>query len=103
MAAEMLDKVLAAENDADKKEKQAKLHSDEILKAANDEAKSILIATNEKIEELKQEHSQLISNISQKLISNAENEAKTTALDLKKNANSKLSEAVGIVKAIITD
>jgi vacuolar-type H+-ATPase subunit H len=96
MAAEMLKKVMATENEAAENEKNAASEADKIIKKAKDDAEKLLSEKECAVYEAAE--IKKAKDTAEVIVTEAVKEAQRYADGLKKQSAEKLSEAVGIVK-----
>ena len=97
MAAEMLKKVMATENEA-ADEKNAAAEADKIIKKAKDDAEKLLSEKEKECAVYEAAEIQKAKDTAEVIVTEAVKEAQRYADGLKKQSAEKLSEAVGIVK-----
>ena len=94
MAAEMLKKVMATENEAAENEKNAVSEADKIIKKAKDDAEKLLSEKEKECAVYEAAEIKKAKDTAEVIVT----EAQRYADGLKKQSAEKLSEAVGIVK-----
>ena len=97
MAAEMLKKVMATENEAAENEKNAAA-ADKIIKKAKDDAEKLLSEKEKECAVYEAAEIKKAKDTAEVIVTEAVKEAQRYADGLKKQSAEKLSEAVGIVK-----
>lgn len=98
MAAEMLKKVMATENEAAENEKNAAAEADKIIKKAKDDAEKLLSEKEKECAVYEAAEIKKAKDTAEVIVTEAVKEAQRYADGLKKQSAKKLSEAVGIVK-----
>lgn len=98
MAAEMLKKVMATENEAAENEKNAASEADKIIKKAKDDAEKLLSEKEKECAVYEAAEIKKAKDTAEVIVTEAVKEAQKYADGLKKQSAEKLSEAVGIVK-----
>ena len=101
MAAEMLKKVMAKENEAAEKEKNAEIEANKIIKKANDDAEKLLSEKEKECAVYEAAEIKKAKDTAEVIVTEAVKEAQKYADGLKRESADKLSEAVGIVKDIL--
>lgn len=103
MAADMLDSVLKKEHEAAQNEASAELAAKDLIERARAEAQKKIKAAKAVCEENEKNQIGIAEADFEKLIAVSSTEAEKYVNGLKKNSELKLSEAVGLVKSIISD
>lgn len=102
MAADMLDKVLKKEAEALKNETEAAEKAAQTVAAAKEQAKQLLAQAEAQCAEQEKEKVSEAEKQAEKMLATAAADAEKYADGLRKNAGLKFSEAVGLVKEIIS-
>ncbi|MFY9198894.1 MAG: V-type ATPase subunit subunit G family protein [Acutalibacteraceae bacterium] len=102
MASEMINQVLEAEKDAKEKELFAKNKAADIIKAAQDDAKSILESAMVSASNEKEQIIQKAQEKADQIFANAQDEAGAQSRELHKQVQEKLSASIdAVVKHVI--
>lgn len=102
MAADMLDSVLKKENEAAQNESAAQLAAKDLVERAKNEAQERIKTAKAACEENAKKQLLEANEDFEKSLAIAADEAEKYVSGLKKNTDIKLSEAVGLVKDIIS-